>query len=241
MAKEHFLEQHDPDRKDFQIDRIILFSDAVFAIAITLLIIEIKAPVISTGDTTSEMWEQLHHLVGKFFGFMLSFFVIATYWKSHHRTFGFVNNFNDKLIWLNFYFLLTIVLMPFSSAYYSESGGYSVPFYFYHVNIILTSIANYRLVKYVFNPANNIISHPPNPVFKKLFLARGFAIPAIFLSGILISFIPLPFSLTLSRLSPILIGPVFYILRVTYTRQSKKYRSEDVEQHLKDEEESNLS
>ena len=237
MAKEHFLEQHDPDRKDFQIDRIILFSDAVFAIAITLLIIEIKAPVVGRDFTAWQMLAQLGDLWPKFFGFFLSFFVIATYWRSHHRTFGFVCNYNDRLIWLNFRFLLTIVIMPFTSAYYGESGGHSIPFLFYHTNIIFTSLTNYMLVKYVFNPDNGIIAHRPDPVFKKMFLARGVAIPVIFLFGMLIS----PFSMIVSRLSPILIWPVFYIIRTVYNRRSKKYRKENIEEYKADEEESHLS
>ena len=237
MAKEHFLEQHDPERGEFQVDRIVLFSDAVFAIAITLLIIEIKAPVVGPGFTTDQMLDQLYQLIPKFFGFFLSFFVIAVFWRSHHRIFGFVSNYNEKLIWLNFRFLLTIVIMPFTSAYYGENGGMSIPFLVYHCNIILTSITNYMLVRYVFNQSNGIVSHEPDYIFKKMFLARGFVIPLIFLLGIAVS----PFSIMLSRLSPILVWPVFYLLRVYYTKRFKKYRVENISAHLEDEAESSLS
>jgi uncharacterized membrane protein len=153
VQKEHFLEQHDPERKDFQIDRIILFSDAVFAIAITLLIIEIKAPNIHELEhiTTEAILGQLNRLIGKFIGFIVSFFVIAIYWRSHHRIFGFVNQYSERLIWLNILFLFTIVLMPFSSAYYSENAQYDIPFYFYCGNILLTGIANLLLLNHVFN------------------------------------------------------------------------------------------
>ena len=109
MSKEHFLEQHDPERKDFQIDRIILFSDAVFAIAITLLVIEIKAPEILKGFTQDQVIDQLYELLPKFWGFFLSFFVIALNWRSHHRTFGFVNHYTNRLIVLNFYFIFSLV------------------------------------------------------------------------------------------------------------------------------------
>ncbi|QQL50430.1 TMEM175 family protein [Mucilaginibacter ginkgonis] len=239
----HFLEQHDPDRREFQIDRLILFTDAVFAIAITLLIIEIKPPYVPDNSTPADQLNQLHHLVGKFIGFILSFFVIATYWRGHHRIFGFVTNYDEKLIWLNFRFLLTIVLMPFSSAYYSESGAYSVPFYFYHANIILTSIANYMLIKYVFDPKNNVVEHQPSPLLKKMFLTRGFAIPAIFLLGVLLSFLPFSpsWTITISRMCPILIWPVFYFIRRYYSRDIKQHELKNTEERLADEEESRLS
>ncbi|WCT13045.1 TMEM175 family protein [Mucilaginibacter jinjuensis] len=215
MSKEHFLEQHDPERKDFQIDRIILFSDAVFAIAITLLVIEIKAPEILKGFTPDQILEQLYELVPKFWGFFLSFLVIALNWRSHHRTFGFVNHYTNRLILLNFFFLFTLVLMPFSSAYYSENTRYNVPYYFYNINIILTGITNYALIKYVFNPKNGIVEHQPTIIFKKLFMARTIAIPIIFLFGILIW----PLSRMYAQMSPILIWPVFALLRLFYKRK----------------------
>jgi len=199
MSKEHFLEQHDPERKDFQIDRIILFSDAVFAIAITLLIIEIKSPEIHHDYNDDQIWTQLRFLLPKFCGFALSFWVIAVYWRSHHRIFGFVNQYTNRLIMLNFFFLFTLVLMPFSSAYYSENTPYAVPYYFYNFNIILTGAANYILIRYVLNPDNNIITH----------------LPAIFLFGMLIW----PLSRTAAQISPILIWPVFILLRIFYKRK----------------------
>lgn len=216
MVKEHFLEQHDPERKDFQIDRIILFSDAVFAIAITLLVIEIKAPEVELGAPIYEQLNQLASLIPKFIGFIISFFVIAVYWRSHHRMYGFVNRYTDRLIWLNFWFLFFIVLMPFSSAYYSENTGFAVPFYFYYGNIIATGIVNYLVIRYVFNSGNKIVEHEPTVVFKKLFIGRSVTIPFVFTFGILIA----PVFPWLAKFTPVLIWPVFILLRRYY---GKKY------------------
>ena len=103
-----------------QIERILFFSDAVIAIAMTLLIIEIKAPHIH-GNSGAELSESLNELIPKFIAFFISFFVIAIYWKAHHQLFGHVTKYTDKLIWINILFLLSIVLMPFSSAFYSSN------------------------------------------------------------------------------------------------------------------------
>lgn len=182
---DHLLDQHDPERRDFQIERLILFTDAVFAIAITLLIIEIKAP---EGDhkSTHEQIIDLLNMIPKFVGFMMSFFVIAIYWRSHHRIFGFVTNFTEKLIWMNMLFLFTVVLMPFSSAYFSESQTQTVPFVFYNANVIIMALVNYRIIKYVFNPANNIAAHLPTAQFLHLFRMRAIAIPLFFFCCLLI-------------------------------------------------------
>lgn len=192
--KEHFLEQHDPNRKDFQVDRIILFSDAVFAIAITLLIIEIKPPHV-TSHSLWEQFAQFTELTPKFAGLMISFFVIAIYWRSHHRIFGFVSNYSNKLIWINMAFLFTIVLMPFSSAYYTEYHYLQFPYIFYNLNIALTGLVNFIFIKHVFNPDNNLIEHTPTPIFIRLFKARAIAIPTFFFATtllVLVGYVPKP-------------------------------------------------
>ncbi|WP_462266368.1 TMEM175 family protein [Mucilaginibacter sp.] len=215
MPHEHFLEQHDPERKDFQIDRIILFSDAVLAIAITLLVIEIKAPEFEHGLPERKIVSWLLYQIPKFIGFIISFFVIAIYWRSHHRIFGFVNRYTSKLIWLNFFFLFTVALMPFSSAFYSENMLYHVPFYFYNINIICTGLANYATVNYVFNPANQIVTHWPNETFIKIFKARSLITPGIFLLGIIIGTIWLPAGWYM----PLLIAPVLSVVSRSYKRK----------------------
>ena len=183
--QDHLLDQHDPERRDFQIERLILFTDAVFAIAITLLIIEIKAPE-GHHKNTHEQIVDLLNMIPKFAGFVMSFFVIAIYWRSHHRIFGFVTNFTEKLIWMNMLFLFTVVLMPFSSAYFSENQMQTVPFVFYNANVILMALVNYRIISYVFNPANNISAHLPSAQFLHLFRMRATAIPLFFFCCILI-------------------------------------------------------
>jgi uncharacterized membrane protein len=109
---------HNELKKEFQLERMILFSDAVFAIAITLLAIELKVPAILHDITDHKLAESLLEMTPKFIGFLISFLIIGHYWTIHHRLFGFVVNFNLRLLWLNLFFLLAVVLMPFTSAFY---------------------------------------------------------------------------------------------------------------------------
>src|SRR6478736_8031327 len=130
-------------KKEFQVERLVFFSDAVFAIAITLLIIEIKVPEIKGALTEKNFLHSLWVIAPKFVGFVFSFFIIGLYWFIHHRMFGYVTGQNGKLIWLNLVFLFSIVLMPFSTAVYSEysSAGYIKlisPYAVYVANICLT-------------------------------------------------------------------------------------------------------
>ena len=117
-----------PDRQaagkaGFQLERMILFSDAVFAIAITLLVIEIKIPDIHDNVSDKILLHSLGHLVPKFIGFFISFMLIGVYWSIHHRMFGFVTSYTRKLLLLNLVFLFFVALMPFSTGFYSEYAG----------------------------------------------------------------------------------------------------------------------
>jgi len=174
---------HNELRKEFQLERMILFSDAVFAIAITLLIIEIKIPELEKGETLSEhlMIQKMAHLIPKFIGFIISFLLIGQYWIVHHRMFGFVINFSDKLIWLNLLFLLATVLMPFSTGFYSEYAGKRVisPVIFYTANICLLGISNFLMWRYLSNSKNNLTENL-TPALAKYFSLRALTVPTIF-------------------------------------------------------------
>ncbi|MFA6278172.1 MAG: TMEM175 family protein [Pedobacter sp.] len=209
-------------KKEFQIERMILFTDAVFAIAITLLVIEIKPPHIHVGMSNEQILSQLSDLNPLFIGFIVSFFVIAIYWRSHHRLFSFIKDYDDKLIWLNFLFLFTIILMPFSSAYYSEHFGYNVPFYFYCCNVAATGFANYALLAYIIKHRGKIADGFDDLRSRQLARWRTLIVPVIFILGILTSML-LPAKIqTLSRLLPILIWPALTILNKSFGPKSEK-------------------
>ena len=107
---------HSEIKKEFQLERLILFSDAVFAIAITLLVIEIKIPEIHENVSDQALLNSLGHLIPKFIGFIISFLLIGLYWTVHHRMFGFVVNYTPRLLWLNLFFLFfstRAIVLPF--------------------------------------------------------------------------------------------------------------------------------
>ena len=138
-------------KKSFQLERIILFSDAVFAISITLLVIELKLPDIEE-VTNSTLANALLNTFPHFFSFVLSFMIIGIYWIAHHRMFNFVINYDNKLIWLNLLFLFFIVLMPFSSNIYGVYGGLNTAFSVYVFNISMIALFNFLLYHYISKP-----------------------------------------------------------------------------------------
>lgn len=174
---------HNELRKEFQLERLILFSDAVFAIAITLLVIEIKIPEIPHDQVTDgSLLQALAHLIPKFIGFLISFLLIGQYWIVHHRLFGYVISFTGRLIWLNILFLLAVALMPFSTGFYSEyvMTGTITPVIFYTSNIAFLGIINFSMWRYVSNPKRKI-SENLAPPMARFFSARALAVPVLFI------------------------------------------------------------
>jgi uncharacterized membrane protein len=95
------------------LERIVFFSDAVMAIAITLLAIDLKVPEIPASLAATQLPIQLDEMVPRLGSFFISFVVIGVYWNAHHRYFGYIRRYDNILIFLNMVFLLFIVLMPF--------------------------------------------------------------------------------------------------------------------------------
>jgi uncharacterized membrane protein len=102
----------EPSPTPFGLDRIVFFSDAVIAIAITLLVLDIKLPEAAV-PSVPNLAQQLLALWPKFVGYFVSFWVIALYWVAHHRCFRYIHKYNRRLIYLNFLFLMFIAFMPF--------------------------------------------------------------------------------------------------------------------------------
>jgi len=174
---------HNELRKEFQLERLILFSDAVFAIAITLLVIEIKIPEIERKELSEQkILDALVHLIPKFIGFLISFLIIGQYWTVHHRLFGYVINFNNQLLWLNMLFLLAIVLMPFSTGFYSEYAGMPVitPVIFYTCNIAALGIVNFFMWRYLSNPRHGLTEHL-SPALARYASLRAITVPIVFI------------------------------------------------------------
>lgn len=174
---------HSELKKEFQLERMILFSDAVFAIAITLLVIEMKIPEIDKTMLTEHLLlEKVSELIPKFVGFLISFMIIGLYWTIHHKLFGFVINYTPKLLWLNLLFLLAIALMPFSTGIYSEYifKLLKTPVIIYVSNIVYLGIMNFVLWRYVCHPKRKLTEGLSKPL-ANYYSYRAIAIPIIFI------------------------------------------------------------
>ncbi len=104
-------------------EQILFFSDAVIAITITLLMLEIRLPSEPDGLSDLALLTALGQTWPLVLGYMVSFLVIAAFWVNHHQKFHFIRRTNGRLVWLNFLFLLVIGLIPFATGVISHNGG----------------------------------------------------------------------------------------------------------------------
>jgi uncharacterized membrane protein len=138
--------------KEFELERMILFSDAVFAIAITLLIIEVKFPELPEHkDVLSvDLFKLFKPTILQFFAFLISFFFIGISWSRHLKMFRFLKAYDNKVIFLNLLSLLFIVTFPFSaSAAIHITHGFIFPMIIYLGNIMLVMVSNFLLAHYI--------------------------------------------------------------------------------------------
>ena len=172
-----------------ELDRLIFFSDAIFAIVMTLLILEIRAPDNVPSDVAAtEVPNLVWALWPKFFSYVLSFLVIGTYWIAHHQTFRYVRSYDRTLLWLNLVFLLSISFIPFPTDLLGEYGELR-----FSVIVYAASLGMARLLLAVvwwYVVAGPILTGEElDPGMARYHFFRSLAIPALFFLSIGISLV----------------------------------------------------
>ena len=94
------------------VERLTFFSDAVVAIAMTLLVLDLPVPSVDSGRGLAEF---VRDHFGEYLAFLISFFVIAQYWRAHHQLYRYVTDAPPRVVTLNIYWLLTVVVTPYAT------------------------------------------------------------------------------------------------------------------------------
>src|SRR6478609_3434398 len=132
-------------KKEIAFERVIFFSDAIVAIAITLLALNLKLGKVSHEHLT---FSDLILPWKNYIAFVLSFINIATFWKIHHDLFMHINKINEKLFGLNIIWLFLIIILPFSTTLVSSYFGDSPAVLLYTLNIFLITLVQNVIWKY---------------------------------------------------------------------------------------------
>jgi len=103
-----------------RLTRIEAFSDGVFAIIVTLLVLELKVPALKDHASAAELAHQLVDLFPKFLSWLISFIIVCKFWLNHHHMLGLARQADYAMVWLNSIFLLGQSFIPFPTAVVGE-------------------------------------------------------------------------------------------------------------------------
>ena len=125
----------------FTKNRVEAFSDGIFAIIVTLLILEIKVPHIQQADSIPELFNVIITLTPKFTSWVISFLTICIVWMNHHRLFQMFKCINVGLLWLNVHLLLWVCFVPFPTALMGDYPHNPLAVAFYGLAMVFTGLA----------------------------------------------------------------------------------------------------
>jgi uncharacterized membrane protein len=115
--------------------RVLAFTDGLFAIAMTLLVVGIAVPTLKDADSVSQLADALNDLIPNFVSFFISFAVIGRYWVAHHQQFGMLRAMDRGLIGINLLYLAFIAFLPFPTALLGEYFDNPLSIVLYAVNV----------------------------------------------------------------------------------------------------------
>ena len=190
------MNKHEPET-GLSFERVVFFSDAVFAIVITLLVLELKVPHI-TEHTESALRHALFELLPRVAGFVISFLIVGLMWIEHHRIFRYIADYDAGLLWRTLMLLLCISFVPFPTALFSENFWSRTAFILYTASFGGVAVAKLLIWRHA--AAANLLKPEVTPELERRIARRSLAVPiacaiAIALSFISILLAPVSFAL----------------------------------------------
>jgi|SRR5262245_4234123 len=162
---------------NLEYDRVLFFSDAVFAIAITLLVVDIRVPDI-TGLVNAS--QALYDARYKILGFAISFLVIGLFWMGHHRLYRYITALDRSLIFLNLLFLGTIAFLPYPTALlFASSTSQVAATVFYAACVAGAGLAELVIWLYAIR-AKGLVPPSVSPAFRRYEVAQLLPTPVVF-------------------------------------------------------------
>jgi uncharacterized membrane protein len=170
------------------LDRLIFFSDGVFAIAITLLALDLRLPPHDGPMTSAALAQALIRTLPRLGTFFLSFQVIGVFWLAHHRMFSMIRGFDRRLALLNLLFLMTIAFLPFPTALIGEYISLTPAAVLYGASLVATSATANLLWAYAAR-GRRMIAPEATEADVRASTVRGLVTLILFLLSIPVAFV----------------------------------------------------
>jgi len=172
------------DRVEF--GRVLAFSDGLFAIAMTLLIVAVGVPDIADGDDISDLADALNDLKPELISFFISFAVIGRYWLAHHQFFSLLEKADQGLIGLNLVYLAFVAFLPFPTALLGDYFENPLSITIYATNVATVSGLEVVLFRHAYR--RGLFRRPLTPDVYRYGTLMSLSPVLIFLSSIPVAF-----------------------------------------------------
>ena len=173
---------------DLGLERIVFLSDGLFAIAMTVLVIDLRVPDLPIGATSDQIAASLGQLLPRLFAYALSFAIISFYWLAHWRRFKLIERADERLAYLNLLLLGFIALIPFPTALIGEHGDTPIAVGVYVATLSAAGIAGFLSWVYAMR-AGLLKPDAPQDLVHSGAL-RGLAVPLVMLGSLLLLLLP---------------------------------------------------
>ena len=182
--------------------RIETLTDGVFAIVMTILVLEITVPQISHSEATIELPKQLLKLWPVILSYGTSFIILGFFWIGHDYQFHYVKRANRIFLWITIFYLMFIAFVPFSTSLIGEYGDQQISIIIYAVNISIIGFWEYIRWKYA-TKDHHLVDSDLDPTFITKMSRRFLLGPTIYLIAVAISFVSTQLTLVLFIATPL--------------------------------------
>lgn len=191
--------------------RIEAFSDAVFAIIVTLLVLDLKVPEIPSHASVQLTLQKLAPVFPQFLSFAMSFLIVCIFWANHHQFFSAVKTADRKMMWLNNFILFWLCFVPFPTAFIGRNPSNIVAVMLFGSVLFLAAATFLLMTHYVLFHSKLVDDHISLSE-RKAARRRGLLGVICYALAVLFA----PFSLIIS-LTIFIIVPVYYFIPRKYT------------------------
>lgn len=134
---------------EFRLTRVETFSDGVFAIVVTLLVLELQVPTLKDPHSAAELARQLLQQLPKFLSWLISFIIVCKFWISHHQLLELARHADHGMMWLNSLFLMSQAFVPFPTALLGRDYDNPLAVSFFGVALAVSTLLFIALQAYV--------------------------------------------------------------------------------------------
>jgi uncharacterized membrane protein len=182
-------------------NRLETMVDGIFAIAMTILVLGINPPKPDMSQAHDVLPGQIFDLIPEIFIFIIAFLILAGFWLDHHRHFHFVRTVDSRLLWMNIFLLISVVLIPFSTDVAGDYPDILIAVLLFHINILIVGLIFLYHIHYI-SQSKYLLNPEADSKSLRVLFHQSQMVPGIAFIAVLISVVSPSVSLLVYLMIP---------------------------------------